>query len=120
MPHWTARPSIPPARVGITRSAGLRGASSAQLEITGFDNTRSAGQIAFVFYDRAGAAVPPGTIHVDAKPAFQNYFGAAGAAGTFLFKAVFPVTGDATQLASVEVEVSNSEGVASTGRVPFQ
>jgi phosphatidate phosphatase APP1 len=71
----------------------------------------------YTFYDTQGNTVPPGAITVDVAAVFAKYFAATDAGGTFLLKASVPVTGDATQVAAVEVQVANSVAAARTARV---
>ncbi|MCL4403071.1 MAG: hypothetical protein M1436_10500, partial [Acidobacteria bacterium] len=111
---------IPPAPPGIASAKAARAASSAQVEITGYDNTRSAGQLSFTFYDRNGVAVPPGAIKVDASAAFGRHFESSDVGGSFLLQAIFPVAGSIDLLDAVQVELTNSSGVARTARLRLQ
>ncbi|MGI8742470.1 MAG: hypothetical protein ACR2NN_07840 [Bryobacteraceae bacterium] len=58
-------------------------------------------------------------IRVDETSDFRRYFGAGKAGGAFQLRATFPVTGDATQIAGVDVEMTNSAGIAKTQRISF-
>jgi len=109
---------IQPAAVGLTAAQGLRSSGAVEIDLTGFDNTRTAGPLSFTFYDATGNPLAPGAIHADSAASFTNYFQSASG-GTFLLKAVFPVTGDATQIKSFEATVSNSAGTATTARTSF-
>jgi hypothetical protein len=106
--------AISPAAVGVTAAQAVRQASSIEVQVTGFDNTRSAAALTFTFFDAAGNALAPGAIKVDASAAFGNYFQSSVAGGAFLLKAVFPVTGDATKVAGFEAQIANSAGTAVT------
>jgi hypothetical protein len=97
---------------------GARTAAGVDIRITGFDNTRTAGPLAFTFYDRTGAAIQPGTIRADGGGAFGRFFQGSEAGGLFVLKASFPVTGDTSGIDAVEVEVTNSAGVGK-GRAKF-
>jgi hypothetical protein len=110
---------IPAALIGITAAKTARGPSSVQIEVAGFDNTRSAAGLSFTFYDRSGTPVPPGAIKVDGKGAFGGYFASSSTAGVFLLRAVFPVTGSPEQVSGAELEMTNSVGLTGTGRVLF-
>ena len=104
---------------GITAIQGTRTASSLQVLVTGYDNTRSAGALAFIFYDASGNAIPPGTIGSNAAAAFSSFFAGSGLGGVFQLNAVFPVTGDASKVAACDVSLSNSAGTAKAQRIVF-
>ena len=106
---------IPPAPVGIVSAQGTKSANSVELRVSGFDNTRTAGAIVYTFYDAVGAALPP--IAVENSADFAAFFAASDTGGAFALRAVFPVTGDTSKIAAFEVELKNSAGTASTGRV---
>jgi len=111
--------TIAPAMVGFTATQASRSAASVQVQVTGFDNTRSAGQLSFQFYDNGGNVVAPGAISADATSAFTQYF-AGSAGGNFLLNAVFPVTGDTSVITYFEVTFTNSAGKSTTSRTSFQ
>jgi hypothetical protein len=111
--------TIPPAVAGITAVQGLRASGSIELRVTGFDNTRSLGQLAFTFYDPAGSAIAPGAIRTDSSQDFAAFFQASDAGGVFLLRAVFPVTGNASGIASFDVALTNSAGTAKTSLTLF-
>ena len=94
---------------------GVRSAASIELRVNGFDNTRTAGVVVYTFYDASGVPLPP--IAVDNTADFAAFFAASDAGGAFALRAVFPVTGDASKIAEFQVEMKNSAGSASTGRV---
>jgi hypothetical protein len=110
--------TIPAAPVGITAAQGLRSTGSIEVRITGFDNTRTLSQLTFTFYDTAGSAVAP-AIATDATRDFAQYFQTSGAGGVFLLRAVFPVTGAASAIASFDVGLTNSAATAKTTRTVF-
>jgi len=117
----TASATIVPAVVGVDSVRGLRGGSALEVQITGYDNTRSLAKLAFTFYDKSARAVQPGQMTVDVTTAFRNYFAASQkeSGGVFLLRAVFPVTGDSSGIGAVDVELTNSSGVARPARVQF-
>ena len=100
--------------VQVVRSAG-----TVEVQVTGFDNTRSLGALSFTFYDAAGNPLAPGAIHTDASADFTRYFAASNLGGVFLLRAVFPVTGDATHVTSCDATLSNSAGTGTTQRTYF-
>jgi hypothetical protein len=99
---------------------GARSAGLITVTLTGYDNTRSAGQLSFTFYDQAGRTISP-AIPADASDIFKRFFADDPAGGgTFLLRAAFPVAGDISTLASVDVKMSNSAGQTSIDRVPIK
>jgi hypothetical protein len=110
--------AILPAVVGVTAAQGLRSAGAIEVDLTGFDNTRSAGLLAFTFFDAAGNALAPGAIPADGTAIFAAYF-QSSAGGTFALKAVFPVAGDTGQIAAFQAAVTNAAGAATTPRTSF-
>jgi hypothetical protein len=108
---------IPVAPVSIGSVAVARGAGTIEVRIAGFDNTRTAGKVEYTFYDSAGLPFAP--IAVDNTGEFAQYFAASDAGGAFGLRAVFPVTGDASQIVEMEARMINSAGASVTGRVRF-
>jgi len=80
------------------------------VSVSGFDNTRSVSQVRFTFYDRSSKTIG-GAVTADVTTVFQAYFKNPEMGGMFVLRAQFPVTGDTTQIDSVEVELTNSTGV---------
>jgi len=117
----TASATIAPAIVGLDSVTGGRSGSSLEVRIIGYDNTRSLSKLAFTFYDKSSNVVQPGQIPVDVTTTFGDYFTASQkeVGGVFLLRAVFPITGDASGIGSVDVEITNSSGVAHPARVQF-
>jgi hypothetical protein len=111
--------TIPPAVAGVTAVQGLRNSGSIEVRITGFDNTRSLGQLAFTFYDPSGAAIAPGPVRTDSSQDFAAFFQTSDAGGVFLLRAVFPVTGNVSGIASFDVALTNSAGTAKTSLTLF-
>ncbi len=91
-----------------------------ELEITGFDNTRTLNQLAFTFLTSNGDVIQPGAIRVDTTTDFGKYFANSTLGGSFTLKAIFPVAGVITNIGSTQVEVTNSSGVAQSGKTAFQ
>jgi hypothetical protein len=102
--------------VRVTAAQAEREIGSLLVRVTGFDNTRSASSLSFTFFDQAGAEV--GKHSVNAGEGFLNYFRDSSAGGTFSLEARFPVTGDASRIHVVEVEIGNLAG-ASRERILF-
>ena len=110
---------ILPAPVGMANTQGSRLPDSLEVRIAGFDNARTAGLLAFTFFNAAGSPIFPGTLRTDAGAAFQQLYKTSDAGGAFLLRAVFPVTGDPSQVASFEASISNSEGTTVSARTQF-
>jgi len=110
--------AIPGALVGISTAAGARSNGSVEVRVTGFDNTRTIGALSFTFLDASGTALAA-AIQTDASGDFQKYFAGTDLGGTFLLRAVFPVTGDASRIASCDVTLTNSTGNAKAPRISF-
>ncbi|HLY20242.1 MAG TPA: choice-of-anchor D domain-containing protein [Bryobacteraceae bacterium] len=93
--------------------------SNVELQVNGWDNTRTTSEIVFTFYDASGNAIAPGNITVDAGSAFQQYFAGSDLGGVFGLHALFPVNGDSNQVVAAEVQLINSAGTAQTARITF-
>jgi hypothetical protein len=111
---------VPRAAVVVDSARSTRVSGSLDVQVTGFDTSRSTSLLVFTFFDLAGRTVAPGAIQVDASRAFQQYFETTTYGSVFTLRAVFPVTGDSSQLGAVDVELSNSLGDTRTGHVPIQ
>ena len=109
---------ILPAAVGATAAQATRGAGTIEVDVAGFDNTRTAGTVIFTFFDSNGNTIAPGAISTNSTAAFAGYF-QNSAGGTFLLKAVFPITGDATQITAFEADLSNAAGTTKGAKTNF-
>jgi len=109
--------TILPAVVGVSAAQGVRSANSVEVDVTGFDNTRTAGALSFTFFDAAGNPIGA-PIQANGASDFAAYF-QNSAGGTFELKAVFPVTGDTSQIAAFQAVVTNTAGSATTARTNF-
>jgi hypothetical protein len=110
---------ILPSAVGMTSVQGVRSTAGVEVQVTGFDNTRTAGQLTFTFFDSAGNAIAPGAVRTDATASFAAYFQNSSLGGVFLLTAVFPVTGDPSKIGAFQVQSANSAGTAQTARTTF-
>jgi hypothetical protein len=108
--------ALPPV---ITMAQAVRSPGAVEIQVSGFDNTRTLGALSFTFYDAAGNPLAPGPIRADALADFTRYFAASNLGGVFLLRAVFPVTGDATLVTSCDATLANSAGSAKTQRTYF-
>jgi hypothetical protein len=107
---------IDPEPVRIDSTSVKRTGSTIDVDIAGFDNARTAGAITFTFYTASGQAIP---VTADATNDFKSWWANSTLGGIFSHRAAFPVTGDATQIRSVEVEFVNSAGRSKTDRLSF-
>ena len=104
---------IPPATIHVTSASAVRQNPNLVVTINGYDNTYSAGQFSFTFYDLSGKLIAPVT--VNAATSFQQYFFTNNTAGgAFALQASFPVQGDVTQVGSVAIGLTNSAGQTNT------
>jgi hypothetical protein len=111
---------IPPAPIILDTAGAVRRVGDLDVSITGLDNTYSASQLAFTFYDSTGATIAPGVISVNATTAFHQYFFTADqAGGQFALLATFPVAGDVTLIAAFNVQISNSVGATKSQTISF-
>ncbi len=97
--------------------AGVPVGGEVDISISASDNTYSASELAFTFFDQSGATIQPGTVQVDATADFQSYFAATATGGAFALLAKFQVTGDVTQIISTEIAITNSAGTTTTQRI---
>lgn len=122
--------TIPAAAVGIDAAVAARNVACAptllyctavnvELQVNGWDNTRSTSQIVFNFLNASGSSVTPGGIAVDGSTAFQSYFAASDLGGVFGLTALFPITGDANQVVAAVVQITNSVGRVSSAKITF-
>ncbi len=113
--------TIPPSAINLADDtfSAVRLFGSLNVSFGGIDNTYSASQVAFMFYDLTGKVLPQGAITVDAATAFQQYFSTTQAGGTFQVLAEFPVTGSTTLIGAVTAQITNSQGASTTLQIPF-
>ncbi len=109
---------VPPSAVSIETATAVRSGSMLDVQVAGWDNTRSVGQMTFTFYNTSGQ--PLGSpIKADAVSDFRKYFEGSKLGGLFALKASFPVTGNIGDIAGVEVQMQNSSGTVVTQRLKF-
>lgn len=110
---------VPAAAIAFDTAAGVRRVNDLDISLIGFDNTHAASQMSFTFYDLSGKPIAPGAIRLDESADFRKYFDSTRTGGAFALRAVFPVTGDASKVGGVDVELANPAGVARTRRITF-
>ncbi len=113
--------TIPHSAVNLDEDtfSAIRLFGSLNVSFGGFDNTYSASQLAFTFYDTSGKPLPQGAIGVDAASAFHTYFNTTQAGGTFQVLAEFPVTGNTALIGFVTAQITNSLGTSTAVQIPF-
>jgi hypothetical protein len=117
--------SIPPAVIAVeTAAASNQQMGVLNIEVTAVDNTYTAGVMSFAFFDTNGKTIGSGAMNVDFTSNFKAYFAglvlAGRETGAFLMNVSFPVTGNALNVGSVKVTLSNSAGQTQTGSLAFQ
>ena len=108
--------AIAAAPVSVASAAGSRASASVTIQVSGFDNTRTAGQLAFAFYDRNGNQIGSA---IPAAADFATFFKSSALGGLFLLQAVFPVNGDPAQIGAFEVQFTNTAGATKVARTSF-
>ena len=129
-PAQTTKVAIPAAAIGIDAAVAVRNVAcdpsavyctttNIQLQINGWDNTRSTSQLVFSFFNSSGSAIAPGDITVAAGSAFQQYFASSDMAGVFGVTALFPVTGNSDDVVAALVQLTNSVGTVESAKITF-
>lgn len=111
--------TVSPALVSISGLQVDRVANGLALQLTAYDNTQSVNVLNFTFFDAAGNVLTPGGLTSDTRKDFQSYYSASDLGGLFRLNAQFPVTGDASGIRSVEVQLTNSAGISKSPRTSF-
>ncbi len=109
--------TIPPSSVILDSESAVRELGSLQVSVSGFDNTYSASELAFTFYDLNDNELPQGAIDVNAASDFQNYFASGQAGGAFSLLATFQVTGNTNDIGYVTVQITNSLGATTAQQI---
>lgn len=113
----TATVGAAPAWLDSVRAS--RTTTGVEITCAGFDNSRTAAQTSFVFFDRAGRPIMSEPIRATVSDAFNRYFSTSPLGGLFSFRALFPVAGDPSQISAVDVSMSNGQGTSNTIRATF-
>ncbi|MCX6623561.1 MAG: hypothetical protein NTY38_21350 [Acidobacteria bacterium] len=111
--------TVAPAAIVLDKVLATRESGRVVVQVVGYDNLRTADQLSFTFYDSTARYLGTGALRVSAGADFRKYFQASAAGGAFNLVATFPVTGDVSSIASVDVEVANSAGTTRANRTPF-
>lgn len=110
----TVSMTIPPTIIDVESASAIARAGALDVQVWGFDNTYSAGNMAFTFYDLTGKTIPPGAISANFTQNFTAYFQTAQSGSAFQMLITFPVTGDAAQIGAVDLQMTNTAGSIAT------
>ncbi len=118
---WTV--NIPGTPVHFTSTSAQLQPPSLVVTLNGYDNTYSADNASFTFYDTSGNLIPSSPVpeNILASDFHQYFFGPSDAGGMFGLQATFPVaSGSANLVGSVTVTLTNSAGTTSATKINFQ
>jgi hypothetical protein len=105
--------TIPASAISVDSAVATRRTGDLDIQVTGFDNTYSAGIMTFTFSDIDGKGLPAGAIRADFTQDFRTFFTRAQAGSAFQVRVSFPVTGDTSGIGSVDVQLTNTTGIKS-------
>jgi hypothetical protein len=105
--------TIPASTISMDSSIATWRTGDLDIQVTGFDNTYSAGAMTFTFSDISGQALASGAIRADFTADFRTFFTKTQAGSAFQIRVSFPVTGDTSSIGSVDVQLNNSAGTKS-------
>lgn len=111
--------SLAPLPVQVENAAATAIAGALNIQVWGFDNTYSAGAMSFTFYDTTGAQIGSGPILANFGSAFLTYFAAATDGSAFQMLVSFPITGNAAEIGSVNVQLTNTAGTSTISQLEF-
>ena len=106
--------TIPAALLSFDTTTATRRSGNLDIQLIGFDNTYAAGAMVFTFFDTSGQTLQPGAILADFTQAFRTFFTTTKAGSAFQVRVSFPVTGDTSGIAGVDMKLSNSAGTTTT------
>ncbi|HLH37623.1 MAG TPA: hypothetical protein VKX39_00630 [Bryobacteraceae bacterium] len=122
--------AIAPAPLYIdTATASSQVLGQLNITVIGYDNTYSAGQMTFTFFDGAGRQIGQAA-SADFRANFQQFYSGRQMGSTFLMQVSFPVLGSCVPsattscppnqvVAAVQVTLTNSAGQTQTGTLSF-
>jgi hypothetical protein len=111
---------IPPSTVAVDAATFTERLGNLDVQVTGFDNTYTAGVMAFTFYDGGGNAINPGTIQADFTSQFRAYFTTSTSGSMFLMGVTFPISGSQVSIAAADVALVNAAGSATIRKLALQ
>jgi len=113
-------PAIAPQMTNVTAS---RTAGGIQVQITGYASSRRVNTVEFDFDVKSGSTVQHVAMTRDVQPDFNSWFANPASTtfgGSFSFEQTFTVAGDATQIQSVTVRLTNAQGSTTSKTIPLQ
>jgi hypothetical protein len=110
--------TVPASGIALDTATATRRTGDLDVQLIGFDNTYSAGSMAFTFFDTTGKALSS-AISADFTKDFQAFFTQTKSGSAFQVRVSFPVTGDTSGIGSVDVRLSNSKAIT-TQHLVFQ
>jgi hypothetical protein len=116
---YTQSFTIPGTTPQIASVQATRESPNLVVTLMGYDNTYSAGQLSFTFYDTSGKVIGSPIAFNETSNFQQLFFVGNTYGGLFSLGGNFPVSGDITKVGSVTVGVTNSAG-QSTSSATFQ
>ena len=102
--------TIPASAITLDTATATRLSGELDVSLIGFDNTLTTGVMTFTFRDAAGLAIGASATRADFTGAFAAYFTKTKAGSAFQALVTFPVNGDASLIASVDVELASAAG----------
>ena len=105
---------IPPAIIFVESASAIARSGALDVQVWGFDNTYTAGAMAFTFYDVTGKTIGTGAVSADFTSAFRTYFSSGQSGSAFQMLVTFPVTGDAAEVGAIDLQMTNSMGSIAT------
>jgi hypothetical protein len=116
---YTQSFTVPSTIPQIASAQATRESPNLVVTLNGYDNTYSAGQLSFTFYDTSGKVIGS-PISYSAESSFRQLFFTNNTdGGLFSLQATFPVTGDVTKVGSVTATLASSAG-QTTSSASFQ
>lgn len=110
--------TVPPAMPVFDKTIATRFADRAELVLTGFDNTFSAGSMVFRFYDSMGQLIGS-AITANFTEDFRKFYTDHPGGSTFMVTLRFPLSGDVSKIAGMEGDFTNTAGTTRTNRLTF-
>ena len=108
-------PTEPPVINSVTLD---RTGNTLTVEVLGLSSTRDMTQATFHFTPASGASLKTTDLTVDLTTAFTTWYQSAGSDNfgtTFLYTQPFTLSSDATDVGSVSVTLTNSQGASQPG-----
>jgi uncharacterized protein DUF1573/HYDIN/CFA65/VesB family protein len=112
--------TLAPVPVAVDNAAATAIAGALNIQVWGFDNTYSAGAMQFTFYDNLGKPIGSGPVTADFSSNFRTYFTTSTDGSAFAMLVSFPINGNAAEVGSVNVQLTNSAGTSTISQLVFR